>query len=258
MKVLVIDIGGTHLKIMATGQSEERRVASGHTMSAAMMAADIKALAQGWAYDAVAIGYPGVVVADRPAKEPVNLGSGWVDFDYAAAFGCPVKMINDAAMQALGSYDKGKMLFLGLGTGLGTALVVEGMALPMELAHLPYRDGTFEDYVGEHAIERDGHHKWRHHVADVVSRLSAALLPDEVVLGGGNSRLLTELPPLCRLGDNANAFAGGFRLWQGQPVALGHQAAGKSPDADAGAGVVIAAASAGGRRGASKAAAGNP
>lgn len=224
MKVLVIDIGGTHLKIMATGQSEERRVPSGPTMSAAQMAADVRQLAEGWAYDVVAIGYPGVVVADRPAKEPVNLGTGWVDFDYRAAFGKPVKMINDAAMQALGSYDKGKMLFLGLGTGLGTALVVDGMALPMELAHLPYRKTTFEDHVGEHAIERDGVRKWRKRVADVVARLAAALLPDEVVLGGGNPRLLKALPPLCRVGDNANAFAGGFRLWQGQPPAA-HKAA---------------------------------
>ena len=219
MQVLVIDVGGNNVKILATGQAEPRRAASGPAMSAAQMVERVKALAAGWAYDAVAIGYPGVVVDDQPATEPHNLAPGWVHFDYRAAFGCRVKMLNDAAMQALGSYDKGKLLFLGLGTGLGSALVVHGHIVPMELAHLPYRNATFEDFVGARALERDGKKKWRKSVADVVARLSAALVPDEVVLGGGNVRHLKTLPPRCRAGGNANAFAGGYRLWAAAPKA---------------------------------------
>ena len=214
MNVLVIDVGGSNLKILATGQAERRRMVSGPKLNAGAMVAGVKKLAEGWAYDAVAIGYPGMVVDDQPVTEPHNLAPGWVDFDYRAAFGCPVKIINDAAMQALGSYAKGKLLFLGLGTGLGTAMVIDGMVVQMELAHLPYRKGTFEDYVGEQALNRDGPKKWRKRVADVVTRLTAALVPDEVVLGGGNARSLKKLPPLCRVGDNANAFVGGFRLWE--------------------------------------------
>ena len=213
MKVLVIDVGGSNVKILATGQTEERRVPSGLTMTAAMMADTVKTLTAGWQYDAVAIGYPGVVENDQPTTEPHNLAPGWVKFDYRAAFGCPVKIVNDAAMQALGSFKQGKLLFLGLGTGLGTTMVVNGVVVPMELAHLPYRKGTFEDYVGERALERDGKKKWRKHVFDVVARLKAALVSDDVVIGGGNLRHLTELPPGCRAGDNANAFAGGFRMW---------------------------------------------
>lgn len=219
MKVLVIDVGGSHVKIMATGHTEERRFESGPAMTPAQMAAGVKSLAAGWSYDAVAIGYPGVVVRDQPATEPYNLAPGWVGFDYAAAFGCPVKIINDAAMQALGSYRAGKLLFLGLGTGLGTTLVVDGIVVPMELAHLPYRKGSYEDYVGERAFERDGKKKWRKRVFDVVERLRAAFIPDDVVIGGGNLRLLKELPEGCRAGDNANAFAGGFRLWASGPGA---------------------------------------
>jgi len=214
VNVLVIDVGGSNLKILATGQAERRRMVSGPKLNAGAMVAGVKKLAEGWAYDAVAIGYPGMVVDDQPVTEPHNLAPGWVDFDYRAAFGCPVKIINDAAMQALGSYAKGKLLFLGLGTGLGTAMVIDGMVVQMELAHLPYRKGTFEDYVGEQALNRDGPKKWRKRVADVVTRLTAALVPDEVVLGGGNARSLKKLPPLCRVGDNANAFVGGFRLWE--------------------------------------------
>jgi polyphosphate glucokinase len=215
MKVLVIDVGGTHVKILASGQTEERRVDSGPTMSAAQMVREVRALAKGWAFDAVSIGYPGAVRQGVPVAEPHNLGQGWVGFDYAGAFGCPVKIVNDAAMQALGSFDKDKrtLLFLGLGTGLGTTLVVDGILVPMELAHLPYRDSTFEDHVGEQALRRDGRKKWRKRVVDVLERLQAALLPDDVVLGGGNVRLLKTLPPGCRAGDNANAFIGGFRLW---------------------------------------------
>jgi polyphosphate glucokinase len=214
VKILVIDVGGSNVKILATGQAERRRMPSGPQLTAAAMVAGVRQLAEGWAYDAVAIGYPGMVADHQPVTEPHNLAPGWVAFDYAAAFGCPVRIINDAAMQALGSFDKGKLLFLGLGTGLGSAMVINGLVLQMELAHLPYRKGTFEDYVGDAALNRDGKKIWRKRVADVVARLTAALVPDEVVLGGGNARSLKNLPPLCRLGDNANAFVGGFRLWE--------------------------------------------
>ena len=226
MNVLVIDVGGSHVKILATGKAQRRRMVSGPTLNAGAMVSGVKRLAEGWAYDAVSIGYPGIVVADQPVTEPHNLAPGWVDFDYRAAFGCPVKIINDAAMQALGSFTAGKLLFLGLGTGLGSAMVINGIVVQMELAHLPYRKSTFEDYVGDQARIRDGKKKWAKRVADVVTRLTAALVPDEVVLGGGNARYLKTLPPLCRLGDNANAFVGGFRLWQepaSQPVAPSKQ-----------------------------------
>ncbi len=213
MNVLVIDIGGTHVKIMATGQKDERRMDSGPALTPAAMARGVRALARGWKYDAVAIGYPGPVVRNHPAVEPHNLGPGWVAFDYEKAFGCPVRMVNDAAMQALGGYQGGKMLFLGFGTGLGTTLIVDGMLVPMELAHLPYRKATFEDYVGAAALERFGKRRWRKFVADVIVRLTAALEPDDIVLGGGNAANLRELPPRCRIGANTNAFPGGFRLW---------------------------------------------
>jgi polyphosphate glucokinase len=213
MKVLVIDVGGTHVKILATGQKLERRMESGPTLTARQMVSGVRAMAKGWKYDAVSIGFPGPVVRNRPVDEPYNLGKGWVDLDYDAALGCPVRIVNDAAMQALGSYDTGKMLFLGLGTGLGSTLIVDGVIVPMELAHLPYRKATFEDYVGKRGLDRYGKTKWRRHVEDVVARLVAAFEPDDVVLGGGNAANLAELPPRCRLGSNANAFTGGFRLW---------------------------------------------
>lgn len=214
MNVLVVDVGGTHVKILVSGQEEPRKFPSGPDMTAAAMVQGVKELAGDWRYDAVSIGYPGPVLLGRPVSEPHNLGGGWVGFDYAAAFACPVKVINDAAMQALGSYNGGKMLFLGLGTGLGTTLIVDGIVEPMELSHLPYKKGTYEDYVGIRGLDRLGKKKWRQHVADVVARLIAALEPDDVVLGGGNVKKLKELPPHCRAGDNANAFRGGFRLWQ--------------------------------------------
>ena len=214
MNVLVVDVGGMHVKILATGQKVARRMDSGPKLTAQQMVTGVRALAQGWKFDAVSIGYPGPVVRDKPVKEPYNLGKGWVDIDYEAAFRRPVKVVNDAAMQALGSYEGGKMLFLGLGTGLGSTLIADGVILPMELAHLPYKKATFEDYVGERALERDGKNKWRKNVVDVVARLVAALEPEDVVLGGGNSANLKDLPPRCRLGDNANAFPGGFRLWE--------------------------------------------
>jgi polyphosphate glucokinase len=214
MNVLVVDVGGTHVKILATGQDKPRRFPSGPSLTAEQMVAAVKDLAGEWTYDVVSIGYPGPVLQGRPVAEPRNLGPGWVGFDYQAAFGRPVTLVNDAAMQALGSYQGGKMLFLGLGTGLGSTLVVDGIVEPMELGHLPYRKSTYEDYVGIRGLEQRGKKKWRLYVADVVARLTAALEPDDVVLGGGNINKLKQLPPGCRAGDNGNAFLGGFRLWE--------------------------------------------
>jgi len=211
--VLVIDVGGTSVKILASGQPEVRSFRSGPTLTPRRMVAGVKKLAADWRYDVVSIGYPGPVLHGRPTAEPVNLGHGWIGFDFAAAFGRPVQVVNDAALQAMGSYDGGKMLFLGLGTGLGTCLIVDGEVEPMELGHLPYKKGTYESYVGRAGLERDGKRKWRRRVADVVERLAAALQPDETVIGGGNVKKLDTLPPRCRAGDNANAFRGGFRLW---------------------------------------------
>jgi len=212
-KVLVVDVGGTSVKILATGQTEERSFPSGPTLTPKQMVSGVKKLARDWTYDVVSIGYPGAVLHGCPIAEPYNLGRGWVGFDFAAAFGRPVKVVNDAAMQALGSYNGGKMLFLGLGTGLGSTLIMNGIVEPMELGHLPYKKGTYEDYVGRAGLERHGKKKWRRHVADVVARFITALEPDETVIGGGNVKKLDTLPPHSRAGDNANAFRGGFRLW---------------------------------------------
>jgi polyphosphate glucokinase len=212
--VLVIDIGGTHVKLLATGQDEPVKFASGPALTPGQMVAGVRKLARGLKYQAISMGYPGLVLHGRVVAEPHNLGRGWVHFDYRAALGRPVKIINDAAMQALGSYKGGKMLFLGLGTGLGSALIVDGIVEPMELGHLPYRKGTYEAYVGQRGLEQRGKKKWRRHVAEVVAGLIAALEPDDVVLGGGNVRKLKELPAGCRAGDNANAFVGGARLWE--------------------------------------------
>jgi polyphosphate glucokinase len=216
MKVLVIDVGGTHVKVLVSGEREPRKFESGSKLTAKQMVAGVKKIIGDWKYDAVSIGFPGPVLRNRPVAEPVNLGRGWVGFNFRSAFGCPVKLVNDAAMQALGSYKQGKMLFLGLGTGLGSAMIVNRIVEPMELGHLPYEKGTYESYVGNAALEKKGKKKWRRHVADVVARLVAALEPDEVVLGGGNAKKLKELPPKCRLGDNRNAFRGGLRLWRKQ------------------------------------------
>lgn len=217
MNVLVIDVGGSHVKIMVTGQEGERRLDSGPTLTAAQMSSGVRKLAEGWKYDRVSIGYPGVVVHNHPRTEPHNLGGGWVGFDYEAAFGRPVRIVNDAAMQALGSYEGGAMLFLGLGTGLGSALVVDGTLVPLELARLPYRKGEMEDYVGLRGLRTYGKRRWRRLVAEVVAALRSALVVDYVVLGGGNARHLKELPEGSRLGANALARAGGERLWTAEP-----------------------------------------
>ncbi len=230
MRILVIDIGGTSVKILTSDGREPRRAPSGRTMTARRMVTTVNRLARGWPYDAVTIGYPGVVMHGRPVHEPHNLGKGWVGFDFQRAFGKPVKMMNDAAMQALGSYRGGRMLFLGLGTGLGSAFVVDGTVQPIELAHLPYKKGhTYEDYVGLRGLQRLGKKKWRRAVEDVAVRLLAALQADELVLGGGNAKLLTSLPPNARLGNNLNAFVGGFRLWN-QPASRVAATGRESPD----------------------------
>lgn len=217
MNVLAVDVGGTHVKVLASGQSEPRKFDSGATLDPKRMVLEVQKIAAGWSYDVVSIGYPGPVLNNRPVAEPHNLGRGWVGFDFKTTFARPVKLVNDAAMQALGSYKGGKMLFLGLGTGLGSTLIVDGFVEPMELGHLPYKKHTYEDYVGERGLVRLGKSKWQRDVADVVALLIAALEPDDVVLGGGNAKLLEKLPAGCRLGDNANAFAGGFRLWENSP-----------------------------------------
>jgi polyphosphate glucokinase len=211
--VLAVDVGGSHVKLLASGETERRRADSGPRMTAEEMVAAVLSLAEGWVWDRVSVGVPALVRGGRVVVDPVNLGKGWVGFDFEAAFRKPTKVVNDAAMQALGSYEGGTMLFLGLGTGLGSALVSDGLVRPMELGHLPYRKSTFEEYVGEAALERRGKKRWREDVADVIARLRAALEPDYVVLGGGNAGKLRDLPPETRLGDNGNAFLGGFRLW---------------------------------------------
>ena len=215
MKVLVIDVGGSHIKVLATGRKMPIQIPSGPKMSAGQMVRRVREAIDGWTYDAVSIGYPGVVLHGKPLSEPRNLGGGWVGFRFKKAFRCPVMIINDAAMQALGSYKGGRMLFLGLGTGLGSALIVDGILEPTELAHLPYkRERTYEDYLGKAGLKRLGKRKWRRHVLDVVAQLKAALEADEVVIGGGNAKFLKRLPRGARLGDNANAFLGGYRLWK--------------------------------------------
>ena len=214
MKVLVIDIGGTSVKMLVTGETEPRKFLSGSKMTPSDMVAGVKELTADWAYDVISIGYPGVIKAGKIVTEPHNLAPKWVGFDFESAFGCPVKLINDAALQALGSYQDGMLLFLGLGTGLGSALVAEGKVIPLELAHLSYKKGTYEDYIGIHGLHRLGKKKWQEHVHFGIASLIAAFNPDDVVIGGGNVKKLKDLPLGCRPGDNANAFIGGFRLWE--------------------------------------------
>ena len=211
--MLVVDVGGSHVKVLADGEQESRRADSGPDFTAAQMVEAAMNLAADWAYENVSVGVPSPVHGGRVAAEPVNLGTGWVGFDYAGAFGKPTKVVNDAAMQALGSYEGGRMLFLGLGTGFGSALVANGFVQPMELGHLPYKKATFEDYLGNAGLEKRGKKRWRLDVADAVAKLSAALEPEYVVLGGGNVKKLDEMPPNARLGNNKDAFTGGFRLW---------------------------------------------
>jgi polyphosphate glucokinase len=214
MNVLVLDVGGNHVKLLVTGETEPRRFSSGPKLTPRKLVSGVENAAAGWKYDRLSIGYPGPVLRDRIMAEPHNLARGWIGFKFEKAFGHPVKVVNDAAMQALGSYRGGKMLFLGLGTGLGTAMIVDGIVEPMELSHLPYRKGVYEDYVGQKSIDRHGKKKWRRYVNDVIERLVAALAPDDVVIGGGNVRLMKKLPEGCRAGSNENAFTGGFRLWE--------------------------------------------
>lgn len=213
MKILVVDVGGTHVKLQASGQRARRKLPSGPALTPARMVGAVADLIAGWSYEAVSIGVPARVRRGRIIAEPANLGRGWVSFDFARAFDRPVKIINDAAMQALGAYAGGRMLFLGLGTGLGSAMIIDGTIVPMELAHLPYKKGTYEDYVGLRGLERNGKKKWRRDVADVVGRLALALEAEDLVLGGGNSKHLKTLPKGARLCTNADAIKGGFRLW---------------------------------------------
>ena len=214
MKVLVIDIGGSNVKILGSGQTERRTFPSGPTLTPLQMVSGVKKLAHDWEYDAVSIGYPGRVLHGRPAAEPPNLGPGWLGFDFAAAFGCPVKLMNDAAMQAFGSGEGGTMLFLGLGTGLGSALVVDDFVVPMEWGHFSYKKGTVEDYIGARGLRKLGKKKWKRHVMYGVARMLEVFCVDDVVLGGGNAKKLKDLPAGCRAGGNASAFLGGFRMWE--------------------------------------------
>jgi predicted NBD/HSP70 family sugar kinase len=214
MKVLVIDVGGTNVKVLVTGQNERRKFPSGPKMKPIDMVTGVKRITKDWKYDVVSIGYPGLVHDGKAVAEPNNLGHPWVGFDFISAFGRPVKILNDAAMQALGSYQGGLLLFMGFGTGLGSALVQDRNVISIELGHISYRTGTLEDYVGRRGLDRLGKKKWQGHVLYSIERLRDTFHPDDVVLGGGNAKKLKLLPPGCRLGNNANAFLGGFRLWE--------------------------------------------
>ena len=214
MNILVIDIGGTNVKVASTDVPVPIKIPSGPTMTASMMCRKVLAATKGWSYDRISIGYPGPVTAGHPVREPVNLGAGWVDFNYEKALGKPLRFLNDAAMQALGGYKSGRMLFLGVGTGLGSAMVINGTVIPLELAHLPYKHGhTYEEYVGEAGLKKRGKKKWRASVLDVVELLRAAMVCDTVLLGGGNAKFMKELPSHVMVGSNENAIRGGFRLW---------------------------------------------
>lgn len=214
MKILVVDVGGTHVKALATGRKTPVKIPSGPDLTPRLMVRRLLAAVKDWEFDAVSIGYPGAVVRGRPMSNPHNLGDGWVGFNFKKAFGKPVRVVNDAAMQAMGSYKRGRMLFLGLGTGLGSALIIDGVLEPMELAHLPYKKGrTYEEYLGKRGLKRMGKKKWRRHVEEVIDCFRTALNVDDVVLGGGNAKLIEKLPKRVRRGTNANAFIGGFRLW---------------------------------------------
>jgi predicted NBD/HSP70 family sugar kinase len=213
-RILVLDVGGTHVKVLVTGLKQPIEIPSGGSLTPKAMIKQVNQALTGRPYDVVSIGYPGPVLHGHPVRDPYNLGGGWVGFNFPKAFGRPVKIVNDAAMQALGGYKRGRLLFLGLGTGLGSAMIVDGILEPMELAHLPYKNGkTYEDYVGLRGLKRLGRRKWERHVGKVVAQLREALEPEQVVLGGGNAKKLKKLPPGTVRGNNQNAFKGGFRLW---------------------------------------------
>ncbi|MDB4917095.1 MAG: hypothetical protein JWM95_4739 [Gemmatimonadetes bacterium] len=215
MKILVIDVGGTHVKLLASGRRTPLKLPSGPDLTPRQMVASVLEATAAWSYEVISIGYPGPVEDNKPIADPINLGKGWVKFDFRKAFKRPVRIMNDAAMQALGSYEGGRMLFMGLGTGLGTALVRDGVVIPLEIAHLPYHKGnSYEHYLGNAGMKSEGYRKWAKHVETVSALLLAALTSDYVVLGGGNARLLKALPPNARLGNNLNAFVGGYRLWK--------------------------------------------
>ncbi len=214
MNVLVIDIGGSNIKLLATGQPERIKIPSGTNFRPEELVPLVKEATKDWTYEAISIGFPGVVKHGQVEADPVNMGTGWKGFDFAQAFGFPVKIINDAVMQALGSYAGGKLLFMGFGTGLGTALIFEDLLLPLEGGHLPFKLGTFETHVGNAALKKLGKTKWKELVYQTIEHFRHCFQPDEIVLGGGNSKLLDELPANCRLGSNKNAFTGGFRLWE--------------------------------------------
>jgi polyphosphate glucokinase len=215
MKILIIDIGGTNIKVASSDKPVPIKIPSGPTLTAEQMANDVLAATKGWAYDCISIGYPGPVIHDHPLAEPHNLAAGWIGYPYQKAFGKPLRFINDAAMQALGGYQGGRMLFLGIGTGLGSAMIFDGVVIPLELAHLPYRKGrTYEEYVGLAGLELRGEKRWRKSVLDVIERLRAALVCDSVLLGGGNAKLMKDLPDHVILGANSNAIDGGIKLWQ--------------------------------------------
>jgi polyphosphate glucokinase len=224
MRVLVIDIGGTHVKVASTDIRVPIKIPSGPNMDAEIMARDVLAATEGWTYDCISIGYPGPVAHDRPLAEPHNLAAGWIDFPYQTVFGKPIRFINDAAMQALGGYKGGRMLFLGIGTGLGSAMIFDGVVIPLELAHLPYKKGcTYEESIGLAGLQRQGKKRWRRSVLDIIERLQAAMVCDSVLLGGGNAKLMKGLPSHVMLGANSNAIKGGIKLWQdatmpGSPV----------------------------------------
>ncbi len=214
LRILAIDAGSTNLKVKCSTGDEVRKVPSGRKMTADRMVATVKEMTHDWEYDVISLGFPGPVIHGKIPREPSKIGPGWVKYDFETAFGKPIKIINDAAMQAIGSYEGGRMLLLDLGTGLGTAMIVDGVVQPLEMGHLLYKKGrTYEEYVGRSGLKRLGKKRWRKEVAKVAEELSAALEPDYVVLGGGNAKFLEELPVNCRLGANANAFIGGFRMW---------------------------------------------
>jgi polyphosphate glucokinase len=212
--VLAVDVGGSHVKALLSGETEKRRFKSGPDLTAKEMVEGVLGVVQGWDFERVSVGIPTPIRGGRPISEPINLGKGWVGFDFEQAFGAPTKIVNDAVMQAVGSYEGGRMLFLGLGTGLGSTLIVEGYVEPLELGHLPFRKKTFEDYISAHALKHHGHEEWQRAVFEVVERLTAAMQPEYVVIGGGGADELDHLPPNTRRGDNLNAFVGGFRLWE--------------------------------------------